>query len=341
MNGVTTRVYIALLLGLTASLGGQVRAGQTGLLLDDVYLRHLAGVSHPERPERLTAIRDGLEHSGLTKSLIRITPRRVTDAELLLVHTRSYVDLVRKELSNLKGAADLSTGDTVITPGSFETVQFATGGVLNAVDAVMTKKVKNAFCAVRPPGHHATPSRGMGFCIYNHVAIAARYAQKTYGVKRVLVVDWDYHHGNGTQDTFYEDESVLVFDTHHYGAYPGTGSSGETGAGKAIGTKFNVPMPVGAGDAQFLEVFKTRLVPAARKFKPDLILISAGFDGMRNDVLGQFDITPEGFAAMTRVVVDLANELCEGRILSVLEGGYRLDGLSESVVAHVRTLQGF
>jgi acetoin utilization deacetylase AcuC-like enzyme len=323
-----------------AETPAQLQQSQTGLLIDDVYLRHLAGVSdHPERPERLLAIRDGLDRSGLLKSLRRITPRRVTDEELMLVHTRGYVDLVRRELSAVRGTADLSTGDTLISPGSLEAAQFAAGGVLNAVDAVMTKTVKNAFCAVRPPGHHATPTRGMGFCIYNNVAIAARYVQKKHGVKKVLIVDWDYHHGNGTQDIFYEDDSVFVFDTHHYGAYPGTGSAAETGTGKATGTKLNVPMPVGAGDAQFLDAFKSKLVPAARKFKPDFILISAGFDGMRNDVLGRFDITPEGLAAMTRVVVDLANELCQGRIVSVLEGGYRLDGLSESVVAHVRTLQ--
>jgi acetoin utilization deacetylase AcuC-like enzyme len=333
---------VALAIALAAApLPIPVQGSQTGLLFDDVFLRHLAGVDHPEQPARLTAIREGLERAGLFGRLTRISPRRVTDEELMLVHSRAYVDLVRKELSGLQRTTDLSTGDTVISPGSLDTAQFATGGVLNAVDAVMTRKVKNAFCAVRPPGHHATPSRGMGFCIYNHVAIAARYAQKMHGVKRVLIVDWDYHHGNGTQDIFYEDDTVLVFDTHHYGAYPGTGSAAETGAGKAIGTKFNVPMPVGAGDAQFLDAFKTKLVPAARAFKPDLILISAGFDGMRNDVLGQFDITPEGFAAMTRVVVDLANELCQGRIVSVLEGGYRLDGLSDSVVAHVKTLREF
>jgi acetoin utilization deacetylase AcuC-like enzyme len=332
-----------LMLGViaAASSSTQVQPRQTGLLFNDVYLRHLAGINHPERPERLTAIRNGLDHSGLLKNLYRIAPRRVTDSELQLVHTAAYVNLVRRELSNLRGPADLSTGDTVISPGSLDAAQFAAGGVLNAVDAVMTKRVKNAFCAVRPPGHHATPTRGMGFCIYNNVAIAARYLQKKHGVRRVLIVDWDYHHGNGTQDTFYEDDSVFVFDTHHYGAYPGTGSAAETGAGKAVGTKLNVPMPPGAGDAQFLDAFKNKLVPAARNFKPDFILISAGFDGMRKDVLGQFDITPEGFAAMTRIVVDLANELCQGRIVSVLEGGYRLDGLSDSVVAHVKTLQGF
>jgi acetoin utilization deacetylase AcuC-like enzyme len=334
--------FLCLLVAIRLRAPSQTPRGPTGLVLDDVYWTHLAGVSdHPERPERLTAIRDGLDRAGLLKSLRRIAPRRVTDQELTLVHTRAYVDLVRRELSTLRGTADLSTGDTLVSPGSLEAAQFAAGGVLNAVDAVMTKRVKNAFCAVRPPGHHATPTRGMGFCIYNNVAIAARYVQKTHQVRRVLIVDWDYHHGNGTQDIFYDDDSVFVFDTHDYGAYPGTGSAAETGRGKAAGTKLNVPMPVGSGDAEFLDVFKTKLVPAARKFKPDFILISAGFDGMRNDVLGRFDITPDGFAAMTRVVVDLANELCEGRIVSVLEGGYRLDGLSESVVAHVKTLQSF
>jgi acetoin utilization deacetylase AcuC-like enzyme len=333
---------IALLGTLSVAQNSRQAQRPTGLVFDDVYSRHLAGVSdHPERPERLTAIRDGLERAGLLKSLVGIAPRRVTDEELMLVHTRAYVDLVRKELTGLRGTADLSTGDTVISPGSLDAAEYAAGGVLNAVDAVMSRKVKNAFCAVRPPGHHATPSRGMGFCIYNNVSIAARYVQKTHGVKRVLIVDWDYHHGNGTQDTFYADDSVFIFDTHHYGAYPGTGSAAETGTGKAAGTKMNVPMPPGAGDAQFLAAFKEKLVPAARKFKPDFILISAGFDGMRNDVLGRFDITPDGFAALTRVVVDLANELCQGRLVSVLEGGYRLDGLSESVAAHVTTLQRF
>ena len=166
---------------------------RTGLLFDDVYLRHLAGVSdHPERPERLTAIWSGLERAGLLKTLYRITPRRVTDEELALVHSRAYVDLVRRELSNLQGTRDLSTGDTLVSPGSLEAAEYAAGGVLTSVDAVLAKRVRNAFCAVRPPGHHATPTRGMGFCIFNNVAIAARYVQKKGGAKRVLIVDWDY-----------------------------------------------------------------------------------------------------------------------------------------------------
>jgi acetoin utilization deacetylase AcuC-like enzyme len=305
-----------------------------------VYLKHLAGTTdHPERPERLIYIRDALDKAGVRKSLYPISPRRITQAELELVHTPAYIALVRRELSNLRGFSELSTGDTAVSPGSLEAAEFAAGGVLNAVDAVMQGKVKNAFAAVRPPGHHATPNRGMGFCIFNNVAIAARYVQKQYGVRRVLIVDWDYHHGNGTQDTFYQDGSVFYFSTHHYGAYPGTGSAAETGAGKGAGLILNVPMPPRAGDAQFIEAFRTKLIPAARNFKPDFILISAGFDAMRNDVLGVFDITPSGFAAMTRIVVDLANELSNGHLVSVLEGGYRLDGLAESVLAHVNVLR--
>ena len=312
----------------------------TGLLFDDIYLRHLAGnTGHPERPERLIYIRDALAKAGLMQSLYPIHPRRVTEEELELVHKPSYIALVRRELSNVHGVRELSTGDTLVSTDSLEAAEFAAGGVLNAVDAVMQGKVKNAFAAVRPPGHHATPTRGMGFCIFNNVAIAARYAQKKYGVRRVLIVDWDYHHGNGTQETFYEDGSVFYFSTHHYGAYPGTGSAEETGAGKGAGKILNVPLSPGASDAQIVEAFQTKLVPAARNFQPDFILISAGFDGMRRDLLGVFDITPAGFAAITRIVVGLAKEFSQGRLVSVLEGGYRLDGLGESVLAHVQALQ--
>jgi acetoin utilization deacetylase AcuC-like enzyme len=312
----------------------------TGFLYDDIYLRHLSGnTGHPERPERLIAIREALDKAGLIQTLYPIKPRRVTEEELELVHKPSYIALVRRELSRVQGTRELSTGDTLVSAGSLEAAEFAAGGVLNAVDAVMQGKVKNVFAAVRPPGHHATPTRGMGFCIFNNVAIAARYVQKKYGVQRVLIVDWDYHHGNGTQETFYEDGSVFYFSTHHYGAYPGTGSPTETGAGKGAGKILNVPLPPRASDAQIVEAFQTKLVPAARNFKPEFILISAGFDGMRNDLLGVFDITPAGFASVTRIVADLAKELCQGRLVSVLEGGYRLDGLAETVLAHIEVLR--
>jgi acetoin utilization deacetylase AcuC-like enzyme len=282
----------------------------------------------------------GLEKAGVLNALTRIPARPATDDELALAHDRSYVELVKRELANVEGVKQLSTGDTDVTRESLAAARAAAGGVLNAADAVASGRMKNAFCAVRPPGHHATRNRGMGFCIFNNVAIAARYLQKVHGIRRVLIVDFDYHHGNGTQDIFYDDDSVFYFSTHHYGAYPGTGSAAETGRGKGLGTTLNVPLPPGASDAQILAAFEQQLVPAARRFKPDFILVSAGFDGMRNDLLGQFDITPQGYAAITRVIVRLADELCQGRIVSVLEGGYRLDGLAESVAAHVKALRG-
>ena len=342
-----------LLLGLEAVLGLRGQAvpppnrfsiappRQTGLVFDRVYLEHLPGITdHPERPERLLAIMDALKKAGLLRTLVPIEPRRATELELELVHNPFYVALVRDQVATVGGLRYLSTGDTVVSPESMKVAEFAAGGVLNAVDAVMSGKVKNAFAAVRPPGHHATPDRGMGFCIFNNVAIAARYIQRFHGLQRVMIVDWDYHHGNGTQEAFYEDGSVFYFSTHHYGAYPRTGSVEETGGGKGAGKILNVPLPVGASDAQILQAFENSLVPAARIFRPDFILISAGFDPMRNDLIGQFDITPQGFAAITRVVVQLADDLCQGRLVSVLEGGYRLDGLAESVLAHVIALRG-
>ncbi len=342
-GAATVLISTAVLQSVAASQRGATGASprQTGLVFDEVYRRHLVGdASHPERPERLTAVLGGLEKAGLLNALTRIPARPATDDELALAHDRSYVELVKRELANVEGVKQLSTGDTDVTRESLAAARAAAGGVLNAADAVASGRMKNAFCAVRPPGHHATRNRGMGFCIFNNVAIAARYLQKVHGIRRVLIVDFDYHHGNGTQDIFYDDDSVFYFSTHHYGAYPGTGSAAETGTGKGLGTTLNVPLPPGASDAQILAAFEQQLVPAARRFKPDFILVSAGFDGMRNDLLGQFDITPQGYAAITRVIVRLADELCQGRIVSVLEGGYRLDGLAESVAAHVKALRG-
>ena len=333
-------ISAAVALALVAAQGNTARPSRpTGLLFDDIYRRHLAGdAGHPERPERLTAVLAGLENAGLLNTLTRIPARPATDDELALAHDRTYIELVKRELANVQGVKELSTGDTDVTRESLAAARAAAGGVMNAADAVVSGRVKNAFCAVRPPGHHATRNRGMGFCIFNNVAITARYLQKVHHVGRILIVDFDYHHGNGTQDIFYDDDSVFYFSTHHYGAYPGTGSASETGAGKGVGTTLNVPLSPGAGDAEILAAFEQKLVPAARRFKPDFILVSAGFDGMRRDLLGQFDITPDGYAAITRVIVRLADELCQGRIVSVLEGGYRLDGLSESVAAHVGVL---
>jgi acetoin utilization deacetylase AcuC-like enzyme len=311
-----------------------------GLLLDDAFLRHLPGrTGHPECPERLIAVREKLRSEPWCAALAGIAPRMATPEQLLLAHDADYLALVERETSNVAGLRQLSTGDTLISSHSLEVALLAAGGVLAAADAVARGELRNAFCAVRPPGHHATRDRGMGFCIFNNVALAARHLQKSHGIAKVLIVDWDYHHGNGTQDIFYDDPTVFYFSTHHYGAYPGTGAPSEQGTGRGLGATLNVPLPVGCSDAQIYQALESRLVPAARALAPDFLLISAGFDAMRGDLLGCFDVTPAGFAEITRLVKHLAGEMCSGRVVSVLEGGYRLDGLAECVAAHVDILQ--
>jgi acetoin utilization deacetylase AcuC-like enzyme len=216
----------------------------------------------------------------------------------------------------------------------------AAGGVLNAVDAVLAGSARNAFCVVRPPGHHATASRGMGFCIFNNVALAARYAERRHGLGRVLVVDWDVHHGNGTQEIFYSDPSVFFFSTHQWPLYPGTGRADETGEGAGQGTTMNFPFPAGSGRTEILGAVENSLIPAADGFRPDLVLISAGFDSRIGDLLGRFTLTDDDFADMTRAVMEIAGRHAGARVVSVLEGGYSLDGLASSAAAHVDALMG-
>jgi acetoin utilization deacetylase AcuC-like enzyme len=234
----------------------------------------------------------------------------------------------------------LTTGDTTISDGSWEAALNAAGGACVAVDAVMASQVKNAFCVLRPPGHHATPSRGMGFCIFNNVAIAARYAQSRHGIGKVLIADWDVHHGNGTQEIFYEDDSVFFFSTHQWPWYPGSGGRDEIGHGKGLGTTMNRPFPAGAGRTEIVGAFSEDLCSAARAFKPELVLISAGFDSREGDPLGGFLLTDEDFADLTRLMLDLAHEFAHDRVVSMLEGGYHLEGLASAVQAHCRTLAG-
>jgi acetoin utilization deacetylase AcuC-like enzyme len=232
----------------------------------------------------------------------------------------------------------LSTGDADICPRSLEVARYAAGGVLCAVDEVVAGRLQNAFCAPRPPGHHANASHGMGFCIFNNIAIGARHAQRRHGVERVLVADWDVHHGNGTQAVFERDGSVLFFDTHQHPWYPGTGLRDEVGTGRGRGLIFNRPFPAGAGRAQVLRAFQEELVPAAARFRPQLVLVSAGFDSRVADPLGQFTLTDEDFADLTSVVMDIARDHAGGRLVSVLEGGYSLDGLARATRAHLDRL---
>jgi acetoin utilization deacetylase AcuC-like enzyme len=309
----------------------------TALLLDPIYKQHLTGAGHPERPERYDAVTSGLERAAIVRDALRIPTRKAAEDEIAMCHTRDYIETVKRDIA--RGARDLSTGDTAVGPRSLDVALAAAGGVMNCVDAVMKGKANNAFCAVRPPGHHATPMRGMGFCIFNNIAVAARYAQKQHGISRVLIADWDVHHGNGTQDIFYDDGSVFFFSTHQSPWYPGTGAREETGAGAGRGTTLNCPFPAGSGREEIGGAFRERLIPAMEKFQPELVMISAGFDSREGDPLGQFTLADEDFAELTRMLMDIAEKHAGGRVLSVLEGGYSLSGLASGVAAHVTTLR--
>ncbi|MDP6483672.1 MAG: histone deacetylase [Nitrospinota bacterium] len=298
---------------------------------------HNAGPMHPERPDRVRAIVTHLEGTGLLNDLLRIEPGPADEAWITRVHPPEYVRLIEKAASEAPAALD---ADTRVSKESFRVARLAVGGALAAVDAVMEGKAKNAFPAVRPPGHHASAARAMGFCLLNNIAVAARCVQDKYGLKRVLIVDWDVHHGNGTQDIFYADPSVLYFSTHQYPHYPGTGSEGETGEGPGKGFTVNAPLPAGAGDEEVIQAFREKLVPAAGKFQPEFVLISAGFDGHERDPLAGLRLTEVGFAELTRIVMEIAGKSAKGRVVSLLEGGYDLEGLSRSVEAHLRALAG-
>jgi acetoin utilization deacetylase AcuC-like enzyme len=310
----------------------------TALMADPFFRKHLAGRQHPECPERFDAVLNGLQRAGLIDRMLRIESRDATADELLLCHTPAYLRTAQADV--LAGRPYLSTGDTDITANSWAVAVRAAGGVLNAVDAVASGTARNAFCVVRPPGHHANAGRGMGFCILNNVALAARHAQVKHGAARVAIVDWDVHHGNGTQDIFYQDGSVFFFSSHQWPLYPGTGRADETGEGPGAGTTMNFPFPAGSGRREILGAVENSLVPAMERFRPELVLISAGFDSREGDPLGRFTLTDQDFADLTRIVMEIADQSAGGRVVSVLEGGYNLDGLASAATAHVTALIG-
>ncbi|MBV8833927.1 MAG: histone deacetylase [Acidobacteriaceae bacterium] len=311
---------------------------RTGIATDSRVKEHDPGPGHPESPARYTALLAGLEKAGLLSDLKKIEVREASEEDLLLVHTPQYLALVEREVA--QNRTQLSTGDTAISLHSDAIAKIASGCALAAVDAVLTGSVRNAFCAVRPPGHHASATRGMGFCLYNTVALAARYAQKKHGLGRILIVDWDVHHGNGTQDIFYSDGSVLFFSTHQSPWYPGTGPASERGEGKGAGKTINCPFPAGSGPSEIVGAFRNILLPAAADFHPDLVLISAGFDSRLGDPLGQFTLGDDDFLELTHMMTDLADRYSNGRLVSVLEGGYSLYGLATAACAHIQALLG-
>lgn len=309
----------------------------TAIVHHPIYEKHDTGIGHPEAPRRYRAVMGALQDDAeLWSSLREITPAKAAQGIVQAAHTPQHFKRVEGAFAS---GMDRLDADTVISMRSFDAALVAAGGAIAAVDAVMQGEVRNAFVAARPPGHHATGERAMGFCLFNNIAVAARYAQNKYkDVERAVIVDWDVHHGNGTQGIFYSDPSVFFFSMHQYPWYPGTGSRGETGQGKGLGTTLNVPVKAFTKAADQVRAFEAAIEEIASKIKPDIIFISAGFDAHLTDPLGQLQIEDPDFAAMTRVMMQWADDACGGRIVSCLEGGYNLETLGETVKNHVRVL---
>lgn len=307
---------------------------KTAVIWDERTLKHDMGPWHPERPQRLTAVREVLDKPDIKKRLTFLEPRFATLEEIAMVHDFAYV----KKIEKTAGLTVQLDPDTSTSEGTWDAARLAVGGLLKCVDAVYEGRARNAFAFVRPPGHHAERERAMGFCLFNNVAIAAEYALRQKDARRVAIVDYDVHHGNGTQWSFYDRSDVLYVSTHRYPFYPGTGARSEEGLGKGKGATLNIPFAGGEGDHEYLMAFDREVLPALRDYAPDLLLVSAGYDAHRLDPLGGMNVTAAGFAQMTESMMKVSREVCGGRAVLVLEGGYSLEGLSESVEECLKVL---
>ena len=305
------------------------------VVVDRDFLKHEPGEGHPERPERVGVLVELAEGLDAQKFQL-LPPQAATLADIEACHSAEYVELVASTSKVNQFALD---GDTITCRDSFDVALLAAGGFLRLLDAIEAQETRNGFALVRPPGHHALQNRAMGFCLFNTIAIGARYLQHRYGAEKIAIVDWDVHHGNGTQSAFYEDPSVLFISTHQYPYYPGTGAVGEVGTREGEGFTINIPLPAGCADAEYLRVFRDIVAPAVRDFAPEWILVSAGFDPHRRDPLGGMGVTEKGFAGMARLLLQLADEYASSKVVFLLEGGYDLAALRNSVAAVLSAMQ--
>ena len=309
---------------------------RSAVVIDSDYLKHDPGDFHPERPERLKVLLD-LPKELDPKSFKILSPRPALKEEIEPCHSSEYIELVQSTSQKNRHALD---GDTITCRDSFGIGLLAVGGFLKLIDSIEAAEFRNGFALVRPPGHHALKDRAMGFCLFNTVAIGAHHLKRHYGAERVMIMDWDVHHGNGTQDAFYQDSSVLYLSTHQYPYYPGTGAVEEAGAGAGEGFNVNIPLPVGCGDEEYLRVFKEVVVPIGEKYQPEWILVSAGFDPHKRDPLGGMDVTEKGFGALASMLLELADKHAGGKIAFLLEGGYDLTALKNSVITVLQRMKG-
>jgi len=307
---------------------------KTGLVTSDTYQNHNTGNGHPEKIDRVTAVIDNFKRLD-NKSLIWKKPSKFDRSLLEITHNFNYINFVEKSFPK-KGLSFLD-GDTIVSPGSKEATSDAVGSIITAIDGVQNNEFKNAFCAVRPPGHHAEKNKAMGFCIYNNVAVGANYLISKYKLKKVVIVDFDVHHGNGTQDIFYDNEKVLYISTHQFPYYPGSGTEQEKGKYNNI---FNIPLPAGTTSEEYLNAYEF-VLRKINEFKPEFILLSAGFDAHKDDPLAQFQLESKDFYEITKRTLELSNLYCDGKVVSILEGGYDLLALQESTEMHVKALLEF
>ena len=305
---------------------------KTAIITSDTSINHLTGNGHPEKPDRVTAV---IEKLKLNNNLIWDKSKKFDKSLLDLTHSSQYVVDVKKSFP--KQGLNFLDGDTIVSPGSKNATEDAVGSIICAIDGIENKKFDNAFCAVRPPGHHAEKDKAMGFCIYNNVAVGAKYLINNYNYSKIAIIDFDVHHGNGTQDIFYEDEKVLYISTHQYPYYPGTGEESEKGKFNNI---FNIPLPAGTGSREYLNAYNY-VIKKLIDFKPEFIMFSAGFDAHKDDPLAQFNLNSKDFYEITKRTVISTKKFCKGKVVSILEGGYDLNALAESANEHVSALLEF